>query len=79
MAAWDTKFRLPDNLADKVNSFGESSYGATLVTLVLKDGRRIPRVSIAWARDVIKARSAEDESELAKLTASDIEDVLAES
>jgi hypothetical protein len=72
----DVKFQLSDSLADKVSTFGETSYGATRVTLVLKNGRRIPGVSIAGSREVIKARSARDEIVLAKLTASDIEDVL---
>lgn len=78
MTASDVKFQLSGSLAEKVNTFGETSYGATRVTLVLKDGRRIPGVSVAGGREVIKARGADDESVLAKLTASDIEDVLPE-
>jgi hypothetical protein len=74
----DVKFQLSDSLADNVCTFGETSYGATRVTLVLKNGRRIPGVSIAGSCEVIKARSARDESVLAKLTAPDIEDVLRE-
>jgi hypothetical protein len=78
VAASDVKFQLSDSLADKVFTFGETSYGATRVTLVLKNGRRIPGVSIAGSREVVKARNARDESVLAKLAASDIEDVLPE-
>jgi hypothetical protein len=78
VTAWGVKFQLSDALADKVNTFSETSYGATRVTLVLKDGRQLPGVAIAGSRDVIKARRAEDESVLAKLTASDILDILPE-
>ena len=78
MAASNVKFQLSDSLAEKVSGFGETSYGATRVTLVLKSGSRIPGVSIAGSRDVIKAHSAEGESALAKITASDIADVTPE-
>jgi hypothetical protein len=78
VAASEVKFQLSDSLAEKVATFGETSYGATRVTLVLKNGGRIPGVSIAGSREVIKARNPRDESVLATLTASDIEDVLPE-
>ena len=38
--------KLPNELAAKTYAFPESSYGATTVTLVLSDGRRIPDVII---------------------------------
>ena len=45
---------LPDHLVEKVISFGESSYGATIVTLILMDGRHIEKVAIAWGRWIVK-------------------------
>lgn len=78
MTTLPTKFDLPGNLPEKVVSFGESSYGVTIVTLVLKDGRRVPHVHVAWGRNVIKATGAEEESLLAKLDPSDVVDVLPE-
>lgn len=48
---------LPRELSDKAHTFGESSYGATRVVLVLADGRRIPHVSLAWARQIVKVGS----------------------
>lgn len=56
----------------------ESSYGATMLTLVLKDGRRVSPVHLAWGRNVIKATGPEEESLLSKLDPSDIVDVLPE-
>ena len=38
--------KLPQHVSAQVNRFPESSYGATTVTLVLSDGRRIERVVI---------------------------------
>ena len=78
VASSDVKFQLSESLAEKVYGFGETSYGATRVTLVLKNGSRIPGVSIAGSRDVIKAHSAEGELSLAKITALDIADVTPE-
>jgi hypothetical protein len=75
---YGVKFRLPEHLADKVATFGESSYGATLVTLVLKDGTRIPHVSIAWGSQVIKAKGSEEEKSLSQLDSANIVDVLPE-
>jgi hypothetical protein len=46
--------RLPDILAAKAASFPESSYGATTVTLVLADGRRVPHVVLAGGTDIVK-------------------------
>jgi hypothetical protein len=74
----DVKFDLPTNLAEKTLSFGESSYGVTLVTLVLRDRTRIPHVHVAWGRNVIKASGAEDETRLSMLDPAEIVDVLSE-
>jgi hypothetical protein len=75
----DVKFDLPDNLADRAASFGESSYGVSLVTLVLKDGTQIPHVHVAGGQNVIKANQLEDDARLSKLGPSDILDVFPES
>jgi len=78
MKEWGVKFGLPDHLAEKAASFSESSYGATILTLVLKDGTRIPHVHVA-GRDVIKATGIEEESLLSALNPKKIVDVLRES
>lgn len=75
---WGIKFDLPEGLAGKAASFGESSYGATILTLVLKDGSRLQHVHVAWGRNVIKATGAEEEALLSKLDPADIVDVLPE-
>lgn len=79
MASANPKFNLPAHLADKVATFPESSYGATLVTLVLKNGTRIPHVHVAWGLHVIKAAGSEDDSLLTKLEPAEIADALPES
>jgi hypothetical protein len=48
--------RIPEELAGKANFFPESSYGATTVTLILSDGRRIDDVILAWASQIVKVR-----------------------
>jgi hypothetical protein len=75
---WGVKFDLPEHLGDKAVQFGESSYGATLVTLLLKDGSRIEHVHVAGGRQVIKASDAQNEALLASLNPADISDVLSE-
>ena len=78
MNKWGIKFDLPEPLGDKAVQFAESSYGATLVTLVLKDGRRIEHVHVAGGRNVIKASDPQSEALLSELHPSDIVDVLSE-
>jgi hypothetical protein len=72
------KFDLPRNLSEKAAAFAESSYGVTLVTLVLADGTRIPHVHIAWGRNVIKASGPDDDARLSQLKPSQVADVLPE-
>jgi hypothetical protein len=48
--------RIPDRLADKALMFPESSYGATTVTLILSDGRRIDDVILAGGSDIVKVK-----------------------
>jgi len=79
MASANPKFNLPAHLADKVATFGESSYGAALITLVLKNGTRIPHVHVAWGLHVIKATGSEEDSLLTKLDPAEIVDALPES
>ena len=45
---------LPEAIAEKTGSFGESSYGANRVTLILADGRRIHEVFLAWGTEIVK-------------------------
>ncbi len=78
MNKWGIKFDLPEHLGDKAVQFGESSYGATLLTLVLRDGTRIEHVHVAGGRNVIKASDPHSEALLSKLSPSDIIDVLSE-
>jgi hypothetical protein len=78
MKEWGFKFDLPERVAEKAGTFPESSYGATILTLVLKDGTRVPHVHVAGGRNVIKASGPAEESLLSKLDPSDIVDVLPE-
>ena len=74
----DVKFELSTDLGEKVATFGESSYGATTATLVLRDGTRIPHVRIAWGRQVIRTDDIEGEKRLATLSPVDVVDALPE-
>jgi hypothetical protein len=75
---YGVKFDLPDHLGDKAHQFGESSYGAVRLTLVLKDGSTIKHVHTAGGRSVIKASDPQSEERLNNLSHSDIVDVLPE-
>ena len=68
--------RIPDALAAKANTFPESSFGATTVSLVLADGRRIHDVVLGGASHIVKV-GGRHVSELAELDFSlaDIVDV----
>jgi hypothetical protein len=70
--------RISDELAAKANSFPESSYGATTVTLILWDGRRIDEVVLVLggASDIVKigGRNVSVASDL-DFTISEIADV----
>jgi hypothetical protein len=79
LASDNPKFNLPAHLVDRVATFGESSYGATLITLVLKHGTRTPHVHVAWGLHVIKATGSEEDSLLANLDPSEVADALPES
>lgn len=58
--------RIPAKLADKAHRFPESSYGATTVTLVLANGRRIENVVLGGAEWIVKIgdRRITDSTEL---------------
>ena len=45
---------LSSKLAEKAADFPESSYGACRATLVLKDGRRVFDVTLAWGNEIVK-------------------------
>ena len=46
--------RIPDALVLKANTFPESSYGATTVTLILTNGRRIENVILGGAEWIVE-------------------------
>lgn len=52
-AAMSKPKRLPDRLTSKIISFGEASYGAYRVALVIDDGTIVDDVLVAWGRDVV--------------------------
>jgi hypothetical protein len=52
--------RLSDEIADKVLTFRESSMGAYRVTLVLRDGSKVPGVVIAWGRELVRWPASPD-------------------
>ena len=45
---------IPAFLQDKAASAPEISYGAARITVVLKNGQRIPNVIVAWGREIVK-------------------------
>ncbi len=45
---------IPESLKDKVHEMPESSYGATRVTLILSNQRKIREVSLAWGEEIVK-------------------------
>jgi len=49
-----TPLELPLEVGDKTVEFPEWSYGAMRATLILRDGRRVPNVFLAWGRQVVK-------------------------
>src|SRR5450432_2449390 len=70
---------LPRILADRTARFPESSYGASRVTLVLADGRRIRDVLLSGGTEIVKIGSR-DVAALADLdfALGDIEEVISE-
>jgi hypothetical protein len=50
---------IPESVKEKVLAFGESSYGAYRVQLVLADGRMIPDVVLAWGDEIVRVGSAD--------------------
>lgn len=57
---------LPEPIQEKVAAMPETSYGANRVTLVLKNGRRVFDVDIAWAAEITRVggREVKNEQEL---------------
>jgi hypothetical protein len=70
---------IPNRLREKTNTMPESSYGANKVTLVLKDGRRIHHVFLAWGHEIVRIdkRAIEREDQL-QFKTEDIVDVISE-
>ena len=64
--------RLPGHLKSKAISFGESSYGACQVDLVLSDGRVIEDVTLAWGDEVVTVAGID----VGDFDASDVVDVI---
>ncbi len=62
---------LSPDLQEKADTFGESSYGATTVTVTLRDGRRIPDVVLAWNSEIVRV----DGYEMIPFEAEDVVDV----
>ena len=50
---------LPDQLAEKSNQFPEYRMGSNKVSLLLKDGRRISDVFLAWGKSIVKIGTSE--------------------
>jgi hypothetical protein len=46
-------YTIPKSLADKAATFPESSHGACRCTLVLRSGRHIPNVVLAWGSEIL--------------------------
>jgi hypothetical protein len=67
---------LPARLAEKAAGLAESSPGANRVTLVLKDGRKIFDVTLAWGREIVEIDGAPVEKKELGFGMSDIVDVL---
>ena len=63
--------RIPGFLKEKLYSAPESSYGVVRVTIVLKNGQRIPGVEISWDDEVLKCAGRSD----VPFTEDDIADV----
>lgn len=51
---------IPKFLQDKAASAPEISYGAARVTVVLKNGQRIPDVIVAWGHEIVKCAGKND-------------------
>ncbi len=72
----DMTLTLPSKLAAKAADFRESSYGACRATLVLKDGRRIFDVTLAWGSDLVQIDGEPVEKKQLDFGVTDVVDVL---
>jgi hypothetical protein len=70
---------LPERFREKTNAMPEYSQGANKVTLVLKDGRRIQHVFLAWGHEIVKieGKMIERDDEL-PFKMEDVTDVISE-
>jgi hypothetical protein len=48
---------LPKPLAEVAAEFPETSYGACKATLILRCGRKVSDVTLAWGREIVKIGS----------------------
>ena len=62
---------IPKFLQDKVANAPEFSYGAARVTVILKNGQRIPDVIVAWGREIVKCAGKDE----IPFTQNDISDI----
>jgi hypothetical protein len=69
---------LPSKLRDIAAQLPESSYGACRATLVLRSGRQVTDVTLAWGGEIVKIgdRRVANESEMG-FSIGDVVDVLA--
>ena len=51
--------RLPDDIAERVQGFPESSMGAKTVSVRVSDGRMFSGVVVAWDREVVRVNGHE--------------------
>ena len=52
-------FELPEHIQEIIASMPEYKYGVNLVTVTLDDGKEIPDVYVAWAKEVVKVGNSE--------------------
>jgi hypothetical protein len=48
------KDQLPSHIVEKLAGLPESGYGLHVITVFLRDGRRIPNVHLAWSREIVR-------------------------
>jgi hypothetical protein len=58
-----TAVNIPAELVQVVLNLPESSYGANKVTFILRDGRQITNVILAWGYEIVKIGNKEISTE----------------
>ena len=54
---------VPERLREKVDGLPEYTYGVNLVTLILRDGTRIPHMRLTWGNEILSLKG-QDEIEI---------------